>query len=140
VSGAWVLATDGAARGNPGPAGAGGTLSDPQGRRVEEFGVALGSLTNNEAEYRALLLGLEAARRRGVARLEVRLDSELVVRHLSGAYRVRARHLRPLFEEARRRIAAFEACEVRHVPREQNAEADRLANAGIDGLSPGGAH
>ena len=138
MSGPWVLSTDGAARGNPGPAGAGAVLQAPDGRVVGELAVGLGRLTNNEAEYRALLLGLQLAQRHRVERLRVRMDSELVVRQLSGQYRVRKPHLRPLFDAARSLMAGFEHCEVCHVPREQNAEADRLANAGIDAGGAGG--
>ncbi len=128
----WLLCTDGAARGNPGPAGAGATLTDPEGREVDRLGVPLGRLTNNEAEYKALLLGLDMARRHGARRLRVQMDSELVVRHLGGQYKVKSEHLKPLFDEARRLLGGFEAARVVHVFREQNGEADRLANAGID--------
>lgn len=131
----WVLSTDGAARGNPGPAGAGATLADPSGSLVDELGVGLGRLTNNEAEYHALLLGLEMARRHGATRLRVRMDSELVVRQLAGRYKVKSEHLRPLFDQARKLLAAFESAEVVHVFREQNGDADRLANQGIDAAS-----
>jgi ribonuclease HI len=140
VTPVWVLSTDGAARGNPGPAGAGATLHDPEGRPVDELGVPLGRLTNNEAEYRALLLGLQMALRNEVRRLRVRMDSELVVRQLSGRYKVKTEHLRPLFEEARSLIGRFEHCEVVHVRRGENADADRLANAGIDSAGAGGGH
>jgi ribonuclease HI len=140
VTPVWELSTDGAARGNPGPAGAGATLRDPEGKPVDELGVPLGRLTNNEAEYRALLLGLQMALRNEVRRLRVRMDSELVVRQLSGRYKVKTEHLRPLFEEARRLIGQFEHCEVVHVRRGENADADRLANAGIDSAGAGGGH
>jgi ribonuclease HI len=140
VSGPWVLATDGAARGNPGPAGAGAALWDAQGNVVESLGVPLGGLTNNEAEYKALILGLEMALRNGAAQLTVRMDSELVVRQISGQYRVKTEHLRPLYEQVKRLIARFERCEVRHVRRGENAEADRLANAGIDSAAAAGGH
>ncbi len=132
MSGAWVLNTDGAARGNPGPAAAGGTLVDPEGRLVESFSVYLGRLTNNEAEYRALLLGLALAHRHRVRCLEVRLDSELVVRQLLGQYKLKAQHLKPFYDEARRELARVEQWSLRHVPREQNRAADELANRALD--------
>ena len=128
----WRLATDGAARGNPGPAGAGGMLRDPSGRTVEDFAQYLGTLTNNEAEYRALLLGLALARRHQVRELEIQLDSELVVRQLKREYKVKAAHLKPYHERALKELAGFERWSVRHVRREENRDADELANRGVD--------
>jgi len=128
----FVLHSDGAARGNPGPAGAGAVLYDPDGREVARLHRYLGETTNNVAEYQALLLGLEAALARGVTHLAVRLDSELIVRQLQGAYRVKAPHLKPLFQQARDLLGRFQGVEVAHVPRAQNAVADKLANQAID--------
>jgi ribonuclease HI len=128
----WTLNTDGAARGNPGPAGAGCVLANPAGEVVATVAEGLGTLTNNEAEYRALLLGLALAERHQVRELEVRMDSELIIRQLKGEYKVKAEHLKAFHADARARIAKLERCVLRHVRREQNSEADLLANAGID--------
>lgn len=128
----FVLHADGAARGNPGPAGSGALLVDEHGAVVFELRRSLGTATNNRAEYEALVMGLEEARRRGVRDLVVRLDSELLVRQVRGEYRVRNAALRPLAQRAVRLLSEFDRARVEHVPRERNAEADRLANEAID--------
>ncbi len=129
---AFILHADGAARGNPGPAGAGAVLYDPQGVAVAELRRALGIATNNRAEYEALVMGLEEARRRGVVDIVVRLDSELLVRQVRGEYRIRSATLRPLAQRAVRLVREFPQWRVEHVPRERNAHADRLANEAVD--------
>jgi len=128
-----ILWSDGAARGNPGPAGAGAILRTPAGVVLAELCGFLGHTTNNVAEYRALLMGLEQALALGVRRLEVRADSELLIKQLRGEYRVKDPKLKPLWQEAKELLARFEAARLHHVPRAQNSDADRLANAGIDG-------
>ena len=128
----WLLAIDGGARGNPGPAGAGMVLDGPGGRRAAAHAVPLGRRTNNEAEYEALLHGLDLARRHGADRLVVRSDSELLVRQMTGEYRVKAVHLKPLVERARALASAFASVRFEAVPRARNAEADRLANRAMD--------
>ncbi|GAB4333918.1 MAG: hypothetical protein Kow0089_02870 [Desulfobulbaceae bacterium] len=127
-----LLYTDGASRGNPGQAGAGAVLLDQDGTEIGSLALYLGECTNNVAEYRALLAGLDLAAKSGCRRISVRLDSELVVRQLQGIYKVKNSGLQPLFEEVRKRLAGFEQWDVRHVRREENARADRLANQGID--------
>jgi ribonuclease HI len=127
-----LLWTDGAARGNPGPAGAGIMLKSATGEVLAAEGTFLGHTTNNVAEYRALLLGLERALELGVKRVEVRADSELLIKQLKGEYRVRNEGLRPLYEQALGLLGRFTATRLLHVRREHNAEADRLANEGID--------
>jgi ribonuclease HI len=127
-----ILWTDGAARGNPGPAGIGVMLKTKSGKVIAAEGRSIGHATNNVAEYRALLLGLEKALERGVRRVEVRADSELLIKQLRSEYRVKNPGLRPLFEQAMTMIRRFEAVRLTHVRREHNAEADRLANEGID--------
>jgi ribonuclease HI len=127
-----TLWTDGAARGNPGPAGIGVMLKGANGEVIVAEGQFVGHTTNNVAEYKALLLGLERALERGVARLEVRADSELLIKQLKGEYRVRNPGLLPLYEEAKRLLRRFEEFRLQHVRREHNGEADRLANEGID--------
>lgn len=131
----YILHTDGAARGNPGPAGAGALLLDPAGNEAAQVVKYLGETTNNVAEYQALLLGLEAALDHGVVNLLVRMDSELIVKQLSGAYKVKAPHLRPMFDQARALLAKFKSARVTHVRRAQNKDADLLANQAIDAYS-----
>jgi ribonuclease HI len=127
-----VLWSDGAARGNPGPAGIGIMLKAKDGRVLVAEGRFVGRTTNNVAEYKALLLGLERALECGVRRLDVRADSELLIKQLKGQYRVKNEGLKPLVAEARALIQRFESVKLEHVRRELNVEADRLANAGID--------
>jgi ribonuclease HI len=107
-------------------------LKTASGEVIVAEGRFVGHSTNNVAEYKALLLGLERALERGVSRLEVRADSELLIKQLKGEYRVRNSGLKPLYEQALDLLERFEAVELKHVRREQNAEADRLANEGID--------
>lgn len=127
--------SDGGARGNPGPAGAGVVISRSDGEVVENLSRYLGQTTNNVAEYRALLLGLERALQLQAAAVRVHLDSQLVVRQLQGSYRVRKPHLRPLYQQAQDMLRRFKRAELVHVPREQNRAADRLVNEAIDRAS-----
>lgn len=130
----FVLYCDGASRGNPGAAAIGFALFAADGQELLGRGEAIGRETNNVAEYTALLRGLEAARELGVRRLRVRMDSELVVRQLQGLYRVKHPGLQPLFAAVCRVRTRFEAFDIEHVPRAQNARADALANAALDAL------
>ncbi|MBP1632573.1 MAG: bifunctional RNase H/acid phosphatase [Acidobacteria bacterium] len=128
-----VLYCDGAARGNPGPAAIGGVLFAPG--RVEPvvaISEAIGRATNNEAEYRALLAGLQAALEAGVTRLLVRLDSELLVNQMNGSYRVKAAGLKPLHAQVAALLGRFTSVVFEQVPRERNSIADELANAALD--------
>jgi ribonuclease HI len=122
---------DGGSRGNPGPAGSGVVLEVAGGPR-EEHTLFLGRTTNNVAEYAGLLAALERAHVLGVRELEVRSDSELLVKQLNGAYRVRAPHLQPLWLRAVSLMDLLARCRIVHIPREQNSAADRLANLAID--------
>ena len=126
------LYTDGAARGNPGPAGAGAVIISPNGHIVAKMGKYLGETTNNVAEYTGLIMGLKRAKAMGLRELDVFADSELMVKQLSGEYQVKADHLRPLFEEARALVKGFPEIEIRHIPREQNTQADEMSNRAID--------
>lgn len=126
------LYTDGAARGNPGPAGAGAVIVNPDGHVVAKIGKFLGDSTNNVAEYMGLILGLKRAKAMGIRELEVLSDSELLVKQLHGDYAVKAEHLRPLHAEAQALIEGFSSIEVRHIPREENAQADAMSNRAID--------
>lgn len=131
----FFLYTDGAARGNPGPAAIGAVLyrGSPAARNVvAELSEAIGRGTNNVAEYRALIEGLEMAARYDPASLVVRCDSQLLVRQLLGVYKVKSPGLRPLFRRARRLLDAFENVRIEHVRRDHNRRADRLANQALD--------
>lgn len=129
---ALTLAVDGAARGNPGPAGAGIVVRDAKGKVVGELSVFLGETTNNVAEYSALLSALAEAARRGARRVMIQTDSELMARQIDGAYRVKDPTLKVLHALAHQLLQGFDQWHVRHVPREQNRAADRLANRAVD--------
>ena len=131
---AAVLSVDGGARGNPGPAGAGAVLK--MGEKVVRLGEYLGVATNNVAEYRALLLGLKAAAELGVTEVEVRSDSQLMVRQLSGQYKVKNAALMDLYFSAIKKLSGFSSSTITHVPREENKEADKMANMAIDAKGP----
>lgn len=126
------LFTDGAARGNPGPAGAGAVIVSAEGHIVAKVGKFLGDSTNNVAEYMGLIIGLKRAKAMGIKELEVLCDSELLVKQLSGEYAVKADHLRPLHDEAQQLLKGFQWILVRHIPREQNVQADAMSNRAID--------
>jgi ribonuclease HI len=127
-----IVATDGAARGNPGPAGIGVVVTDEGGRVLAELGEGIGPATNNVAEYRAVIRGLEAAAEQGARSVLLRSDSRLLVEQLSGRFRVKNPTLGRLHQEVRRLVRTFERVHFEHVPREDNAGADRLANRGVD--------
>jgi ribonuclease HI len=127
-----IVHVDGGARGNPGPAAAACVVSDPDGELLEERARLLGTATNNVAEYRALLLGLERARALGVTEVEVVNDSELVAKQVRGVYKVKHEAMRPLHREALAALREFERWSIRSVPRAQNAHADALVNAALD--------
>jgi probable phosphoglycerate mutase len=128
----FVLRTDGGARGNPGPAGIGFVIEDPGGVVVARRGEGIGWATNNVAEYRALIAGLEAALERGVERLEVVMDSTLVVNQMKGGFRVKHPGLKPLHSQARDLAKRFERVLFKAVPRSENFKADKLVNEAID--------
>lgn len=132
MSKAFTLYTDGGARGNPGPAGAGALLLDADGKEVEAISAYLGEMTNNQAEYRALLLGLQAAIDNGVAELDVRMDSELIVKQMKGEYKVKHPDMKPLNAQAQALVAQIGVVNFYHIRREFNADADKLVNQAID--------
>ena len=127
-----VVHVDGGARGNPGPAGIGVVVSSPDGEVLREEGRYIGEATNNVAEYRALLLGLELARELGARAVEVVNDSELVAKQIAGQYKVKHPAMKPLFIEAMRALRGFDRWSVRTVPRAENADADALVNQALD--------
>ena len=127
-----VINCDGAARGNPGPAGAGAVVVDPDGTVLAEIAEGLGETTNNVAEYTAAIRGLEAAQRLGAHEVLLRSDSQLMINQMTGRYRVKTAHLEPLHRRVRELARGFHRVEYEHVPRAQNAAADALANKGVD--------
>jgi ribonuclease HI len=127
-----VVNVDGGSRGNPGPAAIAAVVTSPEGEVVAERRETIGYATNNVAEYRALLLGIELAREHGATELELVGDSELVVRQVRGLYRVKDPALRELHTEVEAALGALETWSIRHVRREQNEAADRLVNEALD--------
>ncbi len=134
ATGTWRLHFDGGSRGNPGPAAYGWVLFDPDGEEHEADGVKIGTATNNVAEWTGLLRGLEHARDRGIRTLSIRGDSELVVKQVTGVYKVKNETLKPLAEQVKALIRGFERVDVKHVYRADNARADAVANEAMDGL------
>ena len=132
VNQSLVSYTDGGARGNPGPAGIGVEKKKKKGETVGEWSKFLGITTNNQAEYRALILALEEARALGVEELECRLDSELVVKQLRGEYKVKHPDLKPLFGQVLNLISHFKHVSFNYISRNLNKEADRLANQAMN--------
>ena len=129
-----LIHTDGAARGNPGPAGAGAVLRDAvTGAVLAEVAEPLGHATNNVAEWTAVRLALEEALRLGATHVDVRMDSQLVARQITGIYRVKHADLKPLHAAVMELLGGFEGYTVGHVPRELNRDADRMSNVAIDG-------
>jgi ribonuclease HI len=132
MAGRFRAAVDGGSRGNPGRAAWGVAILDDDGRYVEGHAGTIGRATNNVAEYRALLEALARAAAAGAADVEIRADSELIVRQIEGRYKVRHPGLLPLHAEAKRRISRFRSFRIVHIPRHENADADRLVNLALD--------
>ncbi|HYG95808.1 MAG TPA: ribonuclease HI family protein [Solirubrobacterales bacterium] len=128
---------DGGARGNPGPAAIGVVVRDAEGSVLEEVGERIGEATNNVAEYRALLRGIELAATHGATELELVGDSELVVRQVEGRYKVKNPGMKELHAETARALRDFDSWTIRHVRRADNADADRLVNQALDGVLDG---
>ncbi len=128
-----VVHVDGGARGNPGPAAAASVVSSPEGETLDEAAELLGVATNNVAEYKALLLGLARASALGASEVELVNDSELIAKQIQGLYKVKHASMKPLHAEAMAALKGFDAWRIRSVPRAQNARADALVNAALDG-------
>ena len=126
-----VLYTDGASRGNPGPAAIGAVIWDGKGGVLARISRRIGKTTNNQAEYQAIIAALEEARRLGAASVEVRSDSELAIKQINGRYRVKNLALRPLYQRVRELLSSFQSYTAIAIPRRQNAEADRLCNTAL---------
>jgi len=129
---AWRANIDGGSRGNPGPASYGVVVRDPRGEIVARLKKYIGRMTNNVAEYYGLIAALDYAQSQGIRQLRVEADSELMVKQIRGQYKVKSPELRPLFERARKMVQSLESFRIDHVYREQNAEADALANEAMD--------
>jgi ribonuclease HI len=127
-----IVSCDGASRGNPGPAGIGVHITDDDGAVLAEIARGIGETTNNVAEYTAVIEGLSRADELGAASVTLRSDSQLLINQLTGRYRVKSAHLEPLHRRVRSIAAGFDRVSFEHVRREQNQEADRLANEGVD--------
>ena len=123
-----VIHSDGVSRNNPGPAAIGATIKDEQGRLLATISRSIGRATNNQAEYRAVIAALEKAIKLGARQIELNLDSELIVRQVTGRYRVKNEALKPLFGRVKKLLDSLEGFSIRHIPRRQNQEADGLAN------------
>jgi len=126
-----IINTDGLSKNNPGQAAIGAVLRDARGKTVATVSRAIGIATNNEAEYRAVIAALEKALALGAEQVELHSDSELVVNQLKGRYKVRSTGLRPFYLQAAKLLGQFQRVSIICVPREQNAEADRLANEAV---------
>jgi len=127
-----TLFADGGSRGNPGPAASGAVLLAQDGTVLAEVGKFLGIATNNVAEWRALIIGLERARELGIDEIAIRMDSELVVRQVTGVYRVKHADLIPLASQVKTMLRAFKTVDIRHVPRKENAAPDAVVNQVLD--------
>jgi len=126
-----IIHVDGASRGNPGPAAIGATIKDEQGKLIASISRRIGKTTNNQAEYRAVIAALEEAVRLGAKQVELNSDSEFVVKQIKGEYRVKKATLKPLYQRVKQLQNSLEGFTIRYIPREQNQEADRLANMAL---------
>jgi len=126
-----VICSDGASRGNPGPAAIGATIKDEQGRLITSISQPVGRTTNNQAEYRAVIAALEQAISLGAKQVEMRSDSEWLVKQINGRYRVKAASIKPLYQRVKQLQGQLEAFTLTHIPRSENAEADSLANRAL---------
>ena len=128
-----TIYTDGAARGNPGPAAAGAIIRDEHNKIIAQISHRIGFATNNQAEYAAIVMALEEALKLGATNVNLKSDSELVVKQLGGRYRVKNVALKPLYQKVIKLSSSLESFKINHIPRGQNEEADKLANRALDG-------
>ena len=126
-----IIFTDGASRGNPGPAAIGVTIKDEQGRLISTISQTIGRTTNNQAEYRAIITALERAISLGADQARLFSDSELAVRQINGKYRVKNASLQPLYREVKQLQSQFQSFTITHIPREKNEKADELADQAL---------
>ncbi len=123
-----IICTDGASRGNPGSAAIGATIKDEQGKLIARISQRIGQATNNQAEYRAVIAALEEATRLGAKQVKMNSDSQLVVKQINGEYRVKKAALKPLYQQVKRLQSLLDGFTITYIPRQQNQEADNLAN------------
>lgn len=126
-----VIHADGASLGNPGPAAIGATIKDEQGRLITTISQGIGRTTNNQAEYRAVIAALEKAIELGAKQVDIKLDSQLVVRQINGQYRVKNAALKPLYQQVKHLQSLLGGFTITHIPRQQNTEADNLAHMAL---------
>ena len=126
-----IIFTDGAAEPNPGPAAIGASIKNEQGKLITTISQSIGQATNNQAEYRAIITALQQAIRLGADQVDMRSDSELVVRQINGQYRVKTAALKPLYQQVKQLQSQLKSFSITHIPREQNTEADSLANMAL---------
>jgi len=126
-----IICTDGASQGNPGPAAIGATIKDEQGKLVGRISQRIGRATNNQAEYRAIIAALEEATRLGAKQVKISSDSQLVVRQINGEYRVKKAALKPLYQQVKKLLSSLDSFTITYIPRQQNQEADKLANMAL---------
>ena len=130
-----VIFTDGAAEPNPGPAAIGVTIKDKRGKLITLISQRIGRATNNQAEYRAIIAALEESVRLGVKQVDIKMDSELVVKQISGEYRVKKATLKPLYQQVKQLLGLLKDFTITHIPRQQNTEADKLAHKALNDCS-----
>ena len=130
-----IIHADGASRGNPGAAAIGATIKDKRGKPITFISQRIGRTTNNQAEYRAIIAALEEATKLGVKQVDIKTDSELVVKQINGEYRVKKATLKPLYQQVKQLLGLLEGFTITHIPRQQNTEADNLANQALDSHS-----
>jgi len=126
-----VINTDGASQGNPGPSAIGAIIKDEQGRVITSISQSIGRATNNQAEYRALIAALKEANRLSARQVDISLDSELVVRQVTGRYRVKKASLKPLYQQVKQLLNQFESFTIAHIPGQENTEAHNLASIAL---------
>ena len=126
-----IIYADGASLGNPGPSAIGATIKDEQGRLIAHISQGIGRTTNNQAEYRAIIAALEEAIRLGARQVDINLDSQLIVRQISGEYRVKKATLKPLYQRVKQLLRLLQGFTITHIPRQQNKEAHNLASIAL---------
>jgi ribonuclease HI len=131
-----IICADGASLGNPGPSAIGATIKDEQGKLIARISQRIGRATNNQAEYKAVIAALEQATRLGAKQVDVSSDSQLVVRQINGEYRVKKAALKPLYQQVKKLQSLLDSFTITHIPRQQNQEADNLANMALRARLP----
>jgi ribonuclease HI len=131
-----IICADGASLGNPGPSAIGATIKDEQGKLIARISQRIGQATNNQAEYKAVIAALEQATRLGAKHIDVSSDSQLVVRQINGEYRVKKAALKPLYQQVKKLQSLLDSFTITHIPRQQNQEADNLANMALRARLP----